>query len=74
VVYLTVQKNILKGTLHLYAGGVLIILPQTFGRSIGARKLSPGWRHCARLRRRKKFEARLEELKKILNDDAKACC
>jgi hypothetical protein len=22
----------------------------------------------------KKFEARLEELKKILNDDAKACC
>jgi hypothetical protein len=40
MVCLTVLKNLLRGTLHLYTGGVHIILSQTFGRSNGARKLS----------------------------------
>jgi hypothetical protein len=37
-----VLKIILRGTLHLYIGGVHIILPQIFERSNGARRLSPG--------------------------------
>jgi hypothetical protein len=31
----------LRGTLHLYRGGVHIILPQTFRRGNRARMLSP---------------------------------
>jgi hypothetical protein len=50
VVCLTMLKNILRGTLHLYICGVHVILLQTFGRSNGVRRLSPGWRCCARLR------------------------
>jgi hypothetical protein len=62
-----VQKNILRGTLHLYTGGVHIILSQTFGRSKDV---------IARLKalckvEEKKFKARLKELEKILNDDVK---
>jgi hypothetical protein len=67
MVCLTVQKNILRGTLHLYTGGVHIILSQTFGRSKEV---------IARLKalckvEEKKFKARLKELEKILNDDVK---
>jgi hypothetical protein len=67
VVCLTVQKNILRGTLHLYTGDVHIILSQTFGQSKEV---------IARLKalckvEEKKFKARLKELEKILNDDVK---
>jgi hypothetical protein len=72
VVCLMVQKNILRGTLHLYTGGVLIILPQTFGRSNGARKLSRRLKALCKVKEEKKFEARLKELEKILNDDVKS--
>jgi hypothetical protein len=37
-----VRKNIFKATLPLYTDGVHIILPQTFGRSNGAKKLLKG--------------------------------
>jgi hypothetical protein len=39
---LNAAKNILRGTLHLYTGGVHVILPQIFERSNGASKLSLG--------------------------------
>jgi hypothetical protein len=39
---LTLLKNLLRGTLHLYTGGVHVILPQIFGRNSGPRKLSLG--------------------------------
>jgi hypothetical protein len=42
VVCLTVLKNILRGTHHLYTGDVYIILPQIFGRSNEAKRLSSG--------------------------------
>jgi hypothetical protein len=65
VVCLTVLKNLLRGILPLYTGGVHIILPQTFGKTNGAsRQLSK------QVKEVKKFEARLEELEKILNNDA----
>jgi hypothetical protein len=57
VVCLTVQKIILKGTLHLY----------TCSKEVIARLKA-----LCRVKEEKKFEARLKELEKILNDDAKA--
>jgi hypothetical protein len=48
VVCLTVLKNILRGTLHLCICSVHIILPQTFVRNNGARRLSSVWQNHLR--------------------------
>jgi hypothetical protein len=46
-------KDPIDGYPPLILGGVFTILPQTFGRSNGVRKLSSNWRHCVKLRRKR---------------------
>jgi hypothetical protein len=71
VVCLMVLKIILRGTLHLYTGGVHIILPQTFGKQ-WSKQVIARLKALCKVKEEKKFDARLKELENILNDDAKA--
>jgi hypothetical protein len=53
------------GTLHLYIGGVLAILLQTFGKQ-QSKEVIARLNALCKVKEEKKFEARLKKLEKIL--------
>jgi phenylalanyl-tRNA synthetase alpha subunit len=66
-----VLKNILRGTLHLYTGGVHVIF-QNIWKKQRSKEVITRLKGLCKVKEEKKFEARLKELEKTLNDDAKA--